>query len=296
MDRLEAMTVFVAVAELRGFAPAARQLGISPSAVTRMVAGLEDILSISLLQRTTRIVTLTEAGARYLESAKQILSAVTEAEANARAQNIQPSGRFVVAAPLMFGRLLVAPLLTEYSKRFKLVRPVLTLGDRLVNILEEGVDVAVRIGVLDDSSLKARHVGKTQRVIVASPEYLKIHKHPKGVSDLSKHNIIQFTGLNPIPEWRFDWKDGEKRFIFQPAFVTNSADVAIAHAEANGGLVMVLSYQVAEQIRSGRLELVLPNAKNPQMPIQIVYPATRLVSANVRAFIDLTIATQQWNW
>jgi DNA-binding transcriptional LysR family regulator len=172
VDRLEAMTTFVAVADRRSFAAAARQLGISASAVTRIVAALEAHLGIRLLQRTTRSVTLTDAGARYLDSARSILSALSDAESSARAESIVPTGRLVVAAPLVFGRREVAPLLSTFLARYPDVTAELTLADRFVNLLEEGVDVAVRIGLLADSSLRVRVVGRTRRVLVASPYYL----------------------------------------------------------------------------------------------------------------------------
>ncbi len=296
MDRLDAMAVFVAVAELRGFAPAARRLGLSPSAVTRMVAALEERLSIQLLQRTTRAVSLTDAGARYLESARRILAAVDEAEGAARAERVEPTGRFVVTAPRAFGGREVAPLICDFLARHPSVTGTLTLDDRLINLVEDGVDLAVRIGNLEDSSLRVRIVGKTRRVVVASPGYLARRKRPRHPDDLAAHQIIQFSALTAAPEWRFTRNGADLRAALRPGFITNSADAAIGHAERGGGLAMVLAYQVVDAVRAGRLEIVLPRFEPPPLPIQLIYPAARLVSANVRAFIELAVATRSWDF
>lgn len=296
MDRLEAMAVFVAVADLRGFAPAARRLSLSPSAVTRLVAGLEERLSIRLLQRTTRSVTLTDAGARYLARARRILADVTEAEEAAQAERSAPTGRFVVAAPSMFGRLQVAPLLCAFSSRYPAVVGELTLADRLVNLVEEGIDAAVRIGQLDDSSLVARKVGETRRVVVASPKYLARRKRLRTPSDVEAHQVIQFTALSRASEWTFAGEEAGRRVAFTPCFVTNSADAAIGYAEQVGGLTMQLAYQVAPAVRAGRLKVVLAGFEPPPLPIHVVYPTTRLLSAKVRAFVDLALETCDWQF
>src|ERR1700724_4441668 len=180
MDRLDAMQAFIAVADLQGFAPAARKLGLSPSAVTRLVAALEDRLGARLLQRTTRSMTLTDAGARYLERARRILADVEEAEIAAQRERARPSGRLVISAPVGFGRLHVSPVLTTYLKRYREVSAELRLEDRMINLVEEGIDLAVRIGHLADSSLVARHVGEMRRTTVAAPGYLKSRGEPKG--------------------------------------------------------------------------------------------------------------------
>ncbi|WP_164020755.1 LysR family transcriptional regulator [Pyxidicoccus trucidator] len=296
MDRLDAMAAFVAVAEHRGFAHAARRLGLSPSAVTRLVAALEERLSIRLLQRTTRSVTLTDAGARYLERARRILAEVEEAEDAAQEERTVPKGRFVLTAPDLFGRLNVAPLMSTFLSRHPGVMGELLLSDRTVNLVEEGVDAAVRIGVLADSSLFARKVGETRRVVVASPEYLAQRKKPQLPGDVASHDVILFTGLNPTPEWRFS-RDGRLSHVsFTPTFVTNSADAALAHTERGHGLTMLLAYQVAESVRAGRLKVVLSKFEPPPLPIHLVYPTSRLLSAKVRAFVDLAVSTCNWHF
>jgi DNA-binding transcriptional LysR family regulator len=296
MDRLDAMTAFMAVADLRGFAPAARRLGLSPSAVTRLVAALEERLSIRLLQRTTRSVTLTDAGARFLARARRILADVAEAEDAAQAERTEPTGRFVVGAPNVFGRLNVAPLMSAFLLRYPAVTGELLLSDRMANMVEEGIDVAVRIGNLEDSSLVARKIGETRRVVAASPRYLARRKKPRTAEDLSAHQVIQFTALQPAPEWRFT-RGGKAHVVaLTPTFVTNSADAAIAHAERGGGLTMVLAYQIVEAVRAGRLAIVLADLEPPPLPIHLVYPTTRLLSANVRAFADLAVETSNWHF
>src|ERR1700748_1407181 len=173
MDRFDAMQAFVAVADSQGFAPAARKLGLSPSAVTRLVAALEDRLRAPLLQRTTRSVTLTDVGTRYLERARRILADVEEAESSAEGERVKPSGRLVVSAPNGFGRLHVSPMMARYLARYPEVSAELRLSDRMINLVEDGVDLAVRIGHLPDSTLVARHVGEMRRIVVASDAYLK---------------------------------------------------------------------------------------------------------------------------
>ncbi len=293
MDRLAAMQAFVTVADLSGFAPAARKLHLSPSAVTRMIASLEDHLGARLLQRTTRQVRLTDVGARYLERARRILSDVEEADGSAREERNRPSGRLVVSAPVGFGRLHVGPVMTAYLKRYPDVACELILSDHLVNLVEDAVDVAVRIGHLADSSLVARQVGEMRRIVVASPAYLKRHGEPKTPQALTEHQTIQF---GPSANWRFvqDGRDIELRP--SPRFASNSADAALQYAEAGGGVTRVLAYQAAESLKRGRLRIVLAKYEQPALPIHIVYPTSRLLSAKVRAFIDLVAETAQWKF
>lgn len=296
MDRFDAMTAFVAVADLSGFAPAARRLGLSPSAVTRLIAALEEQLATRLLQRTTRSVALTDAGARYLERARRILADIEEAERSAQAEHTAPTGRLVVTAPNLFGRRNVAPLMSAYLERYPDVVGELTLSDRNVNLVEDGIDVAVRIGMLSDSSLHIRKVGETRRVVVAAPGYLARHAPLRTPEDLAEHKVVQFTGLHSTPEWRFFVDDQPRLIALSPGLISNSADVAISHAERGGGLTMVLAYQVAESVQSGRLEVVLSAFEPPPLPIHLVYPTTRLLSAKVRAFVDLTLETCEWQF
>jgi len=292
MDRLDGMAAFVAVAELKGFAAAARKLKLSPPSVTRLVAGLEAHLSARLLHRTTRTVALTEAGARYLDRARRVLAEVGDAEANARAEVAAPSGRLVVAAPLVFGRREVTPLMCEYLSRYPAVTAELVLADRLVSLVEEGVDVAVRIGVLEDSSLRVRPVGAVRRVLVASPAYLDARPAIRRPADLKAHASIQVTGITSTPEWRLS----REKVPLRPSLVTNSADAGIAAAEKGLGIVQVLSYQVADRVRAGALRVLLPRHEPPPIPIQLVHAAHRFPAASVRAFIDLAAQARKWSF
>jgi DNA-binding transcriptional LysR family regulator len=296
MDRIDAMQAFVLVADLKGFAPAARKLGLSASGVTRLIAALEDRVGARLLQRTTRSVTLTDVGARYLERARRIVADVEEAEISTQAERTQPSGRLVVSAPLGFGRMHVTPLISTYLKRYKAVAGELRLSDRMINLVEDGVDCAVRIGHLSDSSLVARSVGDMRRIVVASQDYLARRGEPKTPAEIPSHDTIQFGVITAAPEWRFIEAGAEIRVICTPRFTTNSADAAIWHAEQGGGLTRVLAYQAAEAIGKARLKVVLADFEQPPLPIHIVYPTSRLLSAKVRTFVDLVAEIADWNF
>ncbi len=296
MDQLQTMQAFVTVAELRGFAPAARKLGVSPSAMTRAVAALEERLGIRLLQRTTRSVALTDAGARYFERARRIVLEVDEAQSAAQAERIEPTGRFVVSAPLVFGRLHVAKLMCAYLAKYPGVTGELMLADRMVNLIDEGIDVAVRIGHLADASMVVRKVGETRRAVVASPAYLARHKAPKTPSELAKHDIVQCTALHPTSEWSLQTPQGQHDVPFAPRFLTNSVDVALGHVARGFGMTMLLAYQVEALVHSGELEVVLPKFELPALPIQLVYATKRHLSANVRSFVEQVTTTCSWNF
>jgi DNA-binding transcriptional LysR family regulator len=296
MDRLDAMQAFVAVADLQGFAPAARKLGLSPSGVTRLIAALEERLGARLLQRTTRSVTLTDVGTRYLESVRRILADVEEAENSAEGERVRPSGRLVVSAPIGFGRLHVSPVMSRYLARYPEVSGELRLTDRMINLVEDGVDLAVRIGHLADSTLVARHVGEMRRIVVASNAYLKQRGEPNKPEAIASHDTVQFGPTMAAPEWRFVEDGREIRVVTTPRLTTNSADAAIQYAAQGGGLTRVLAYQAAEAIKAGQLKIVLEKFEQPALPIHIVYPTSRLLSAKVRAFIDLAIEADAWHF
>jgi DNA-binding transcriptional LysR family regulator len=296
MDRIDAMQAFVTVADLEGFAPAARKLGLSPSGVTRLIASLEEHLGARLLQRTTRSVTLTDVGARYLERARRILADVEEAEGSVEGERLRPSGRLVVSAPIGFGRIHVSPIMSAYLMRYTEVSGELRLSDRMINLVEEGVDLAVRIAHLPDSSLVARHVGEMRRIVVASPGYLGERGEPKTPEAIASHQTIQFGAMTAQADWRFVADGREIRVACTPRFTTNSADAAIRHAEQGGGLTRVLAYQAADGIKAGRLQIVLEKFEQPPLPIHLVYPTSRLLSAKVRAFVDLVTEVSDWHF
>ena len=296
MDRIDAMQAFVAVADLQGFAPAARKLGLSPSGLTRLIAALEERLGARLLQRTTRSVTLTDAGSRYLERARRILADVEEAESAAEGEQTRPGGRLVVSAPLGFGRLHVSPVMSAYLARYPDVAADLRLSDRMVNLVEEGVDVAVRIGHLPDSTLVARQVGDMRRIVVASPDYLARRGEPKAPQEITGHDTIQFGAMTVGPDWRFIEDNSELRIAVTPRFSSNSSDAAIHYAEQGGGLTRVMAYQAAASLKAERVQVVLQKFELPAVPIHIVYPTSRLLSAKVRTFIDLVTEMADWHF
>src|SRR6478609_4751405 len=293
MDRIDAMQAFVTVADLQGFAPAARKLGLSPSGVTRLIAALEERLGARLLQRTTRSVSLTDVGTRYLERARRILADVEEAENSVEGERTRPSGRLVVSAPIGFGRLHVSPVMSKYLARYFEVSAELRLSDRIINLVEDGVDLAVRIGHLPDSTLVARHVGEMRRILIAAQAYLKRRGEPKTPQAITSHDTIQFGAA---PDWRFVEDGREIRVVPTPRFSTNSFDAAIRYAEQGGGLTRVMAYQAADALKRGRLKIVLAKFEQPALPIHIVYPTSRLLSAKVRAFIDLVVETTTWHF
>jgi DNA-binding transcriptional LysR family regulator len=296
MDRFDDLAAFIAVSELKGFAAAARRLGISPSAATRAVAALEERLGVRLLQRTTRSVTPTDAGERYLLRARGVLAELAEADDMARAERDEPTGRLTVTAPVTFGRLHVGPLMCNFLNRYRKASGELTLSDRNIHLVEDGIDLAVRIGTLADSSFVVRKLGRTRRVVVAAPSYLEAHGIPRTPDDLARHRLIRFSALGGANEWRFADKGREKRLAIAPAYTTNSSDTALWHAEREGGLTMVLAYQATDAVRAGRLAVVLAEFEPPPLPIQIVYPASPYVASKLRAFIDMTRETVDWNF
>lgn len=296
MDRFAAINAFVSVADHNGFAPAARKLGLAPSAATRHVAAIEAWLGVRLLNRTTRAVSLTDAGHRFLDRARRILADLDEAEQMAEGERGEPGGRLVVTAPLVFGRLHVAPLVCSFVKMHHGIQAELLLGDRIVNLVEEGIDVALRIGVLSDSADVARRIGATRRVLVAAPEYLARAGTPADPFGLGGHRLISVTALTPVRSWHFAANGLPCDVPVTPTYVTNSADAAIWHALQGGGITMALSYQVIDHVRAGTLKVVLEAFEPEPYPIQFVYPTSRLLSVKVRALIDMAVATRDWNF
>lgn len=296
MDRFAAIAAFIAVVDRHGFAPAARHLGLVPSAVTRHVAALEAHLGVALLARTTRSVTLTEAGAHYLERARRIMAELAEAEEFAQSERLTPVGRLVVSAPTVFGRLHVAPLMAEFLQRHAGVQGHLLLSDRWINLVEEGVDCAIRIGHLPDSGLVARRLGETRRIIVAAPGYLAQYGTPHDPREVPSHRIIRFSVFEGAEEWRLFRAGVEERVPIAPRLVTNSADAALCAAERAGGLTMVLAYQAREAIAAGRLIRILRDFEPPALPIQLAWPSARLMPAKLRAFIAAAAELCDWRF
>lgn len=289
MDRLHLINVFVAVVDVGGFAGAARKLGISPPAVTRAIGELEAHLGARLLTRTTRVVRVTEAGARYVEDCRRILAELAEADESVSGLHGAPRGRLTVTAPVLFGALHVTPVVTEFLQRYPEVTASCWFLDRVVNLTDEGVDVAVRIGELPDSSLQAVRVGSVRRVICAAPSYLEAHGEPQQPEDLLGHTLISANAVTPAPEWRFK-VDGETRAVrVVPRLLTTTNDSAIAAALSGFGLTRLMSYQVDELVRSGQLRRVLERFELAPLPVHLVHREGRHASHKARAFIDLAL-------
>lgn len=284
MDQLEQLRVFVAVAEAQSFAGAARRLSASPPAVTRAIAALERRLGVVLLLRSTRSVRLTDTGERFLHDCRRVLADLDEAEAAASGVQTEVQGQLAITASSLFGKLHVAAIVLDFLREQPRVQVRTLFVDRLVHLLDEGIDVAVRIAHLPDSGLTALPVGSLRRCIVASPGYLARHGAPRTPQDLTLHRAIGFSFDAIAPE---PWKLRDGR-IGQPRidWVTNTSEVGIAAAEAGQGLNRCLIYQAAEGLRAGRLKLVLEDFEPPPMPVHIVYPAGRRAPAKVRAFVD----------
>ncbi len=289
MDRLENMRIFVAVAECAGFAAAARQLKLSPPVVTRAVAALEEHIGARLLSRTTRTVRLTESGQRFLADSKRILSEVAEAEASAAGTHGELRGTLTVTAPNLFGRMHVAPVLFDFLAKHRGVTGRGLFVDRVVNMAEEGIDVAVRIAHLSDSSLTAVRVGSLRRVFVASPAYLKKRRKIRVPEDLLEHDCIGVDAALGKPVWPFD-EAGSPTSVQPPMrLVTNTADVSIAAAVAGHGITRALSYQVASQVRDGSLVLVLPEFEKALIPVHVVHLEGTRAAKRCRAFVDFAV-------
>ncbi|CAO4182038.1 LysR family transcriptional regulator [Methylorubrum extorquens] len=289
MDRLQGMRVFVRVAESGGFAGAARALAMSPAAVTRAVAALEAMIGARLFIRTTRSVKLTEAGGRYLEDCRRILAEIAEAEAAAAGSTATPTGVLTLTAPVQFGRLYVLPVVTDYLARHPAVAVRALFLDRIVNLIEEGIDVGVRIGHLADSGLTATRVGSVRRVVCAAPGYLERHGVPETPRDLRDHAVIGASNPGTLPEWRFG-PEGRTMVSVHARLVCNTVDAALAAALDGWGIARLLSYQVASAVAEGRLRILLSEDEEAPVPIHVVSPEGRRAPAKTRAFVDLAAA------
>jgi DNA-binding transcriptional LysR family regulator len=289
MDRTDGIAVFVEVADHGSFAEAARRLGRSPAAVTRAVAELEARLGVRLLTRTTRAVSTTEAGERFLGGAKRVLADLDEIERAAAGEGTAPRGELRLTAPILFGRLHVLPIVTEFLDRFPDVRVALTLIDRPVDLVEEGLDVAVRIGALAESSAVATRVGAVRRIVVASPDYLAQRGTPQVPADLQAHAVVAFSGIAGVEHWVFREAAGDASVAIRPRLVVTTAEAAIDAAKAGFGITRVLSYQAAEDVARGSLLRVLPAYEGDDVPIHLVYPGGRHPPPKLRAFLDFTM-------
>ncbi len=286
MDRFQTMAAFVAVAEENGFAPAARRLGMSAPSVTRAVSALEARLGARLLFRTTRTVGLTEAGRRYLADCRRILAEVADADRQAAGIHDAPSGRVTVTASLLFGRDILMPLLLDLLDRHPALSVTTLFVDRVVHLMNEGIDVAIRIAELPDSGLSAVRVGQVRPVLCASPAYLAARGRPEAPEDLGDHETIEFMHLASGGGWSFRHEGQGRAVRTGSRLLVNSADAAILAAESGRGITRVLSYMIAGQRAGGTLETLLDDYAPPPLPIHVVHKEAGQTSARVRAVVD----------
>lgn len=286
LDRVTSMQVFVRVATLGSFSAAARALGLSQTMVTKHVAALEDRLGVKLLHRSTRRLVLTEGGRNYLAACERILAEIEEAEASASLDRIEPRGTLRLNVPLTFGFRQVVPALTKFSLLYPAVSFDLGLADRYVDLMEEGWDLAIRIGRLKDSSLVARRLAACRTIVCASPDYLQKHGTPKTLDDLARHNCLGYTLPSAIGanRWAFG-TDGDIVVPIQGNLRANNGDALLAAAVAGQGLIYQPTFIVSDNLREGSLVPVLRTYPTYEPAIHAVLPSGRQAPAKVRAFV-----------
>ena len=293
MDKLRAMRVFVHIVDAGSLTAASLRLGTSLASVVRQLAALERALGVRLLNRSTRRIALTDEGRDYVERCRRLLADIDEAERVLTDRERAPAGRIALTAPVMFGRLHVAPVVTGFLLAHEAMRAELVLLDRVVDLLEEGFDLAVRIGPLPESSLVAIALGHTQRVLCASPDYLARHGTPTRPADLAAgagtHRVVAFSGLHGGGEWVFRRGGDTERVSVGERFATNHVHAAIDACAAGLGIVRVLAYQSAAAEADGRLVRLLPDWAPPPEPVNLVLPSVRLMSPRIRAFVDWAV-------
>lgn len=288
MDKLRAMEIFVRIVDEGSLTAAAGALGMSGPSVVRALAALERAMSVRLMNRTTRRSSLTDEGREYYARCKRVLAEVEEADASICARRAAPSGRLRLTAPVAYGRMHVAPVVADFMAKYPQMEIELLLLDRIIDLVEEGVDVALRIGNLPDSTLVAVPAGATRRVVCAAPSYLKQAGVPKSPADLADHRCIVFSGLSRATDWSFAGKRSAQVDV-RPALRTNQFDVAVDACLRGLGCGQFLCYQVDSLLNAGKLKRVLAEFEPAPLPIHVVYPHGRHVSANVRAFIDMAV-------
>jgi DNA-binding transcriptional LysR family regulator len=286
MDRFHAMQVFTTVTETGSFSRAAKSLNLSAPAATRAVAALETVVGTRLFTRTTRSVVLTEAGRRYYEDCKRILAELAEAEAAAAGSYSVPQGELSVTAPVLFGEMYVLPVVTAFLDLHPRVTARTVFVDRVTNLVDEGLDVAIRIGELPDSSQSAIRVGEVRRVICAAPSYLEAHGEPLTPEDLIHHRLLVSTGSSMPVEWKFG---GQAPVTLRPAMTCNTTRATVLAAVDGFGITRRLSYQVAPDVAEGRLKIILPDFQEPPLPVHVIHTEGRRAAAKVRAFVDFAV-------
>ncbi|CAN7444005.1 LysR family transcriptional regulator [Polaromonas sp. LjRoot131] len=289
MDKLDSMAVLVAVVQEGGFAAAARRLSLSPSVVTRAVGDLEKMLNVRLLTRSTRMVKVTEAGERYAQDCQRVLGELEEVEKAASGAHLSVKGKLVISASTMYGKIKVNTVVLEYLRRYPEAEIECRYVDRQVNLLNEGVDIAIRIGDLPDSSYHATPLSSARRVVCASPEYVSRHGMPRQPRDLMNHRVISALGLEPGTRWKFQDHLTALQIPVKPRLSTTCNEQAISAAIESVGVARLLSYMVEKHLAQGSLIELLPEFAPPSVPIQALQRQGILTSRKVRAFIDVAI-------
>jgi DNA-binding transcriptional LysR family regulator len=285
MDQLGAIKVFVAIADAGSLSAAGRRLGMPLTTVSRHLAALENQLGVRLITRTTRELALTEPGRNYLESSRRILAELEAASLRVAGERGEPQGELAITAPVVFGRLHVLPVATEFLKAFPRVTLRLLLLDRVVDLIEENLDVSVRIGALPDSSLMATRVGTIIQVTCASPAYLAERGVPSSPRELAEHDCISFGALSPADRWVFPGGKAQQRIAVRPRLIVNTAEAALDAARAGLGVTRVLSYQVARSVADRSLRLILEDFEPEPIPVSLLHREDRLPQAKVQSFI-----------
>jgi len=287
MDRLDELDVFLAILDSGSLAGAGRKLRRSPPAVTRTLAALEERIGTRLVERTTRRLTPTEAGRRLGEHARRLLADYRSAVQEDPAAPLR--GTLRVTAPVVFGRRHMAPLVNSYLDRYPEMRVELVLHDRNLDLIDEGLDVALRIGALADTSMVARRVGEVRRLLVASPAYLARRGTPASPAALAQHDAIFTSGGALAPEWRFRHGGQERTVALAPRLTVNEIDAVLLAAKEGRGIARVLSYQVADDIAQGSLVRLLPDYEPPPLPVQLLVSSARHMAPKLRTFLDLAV-------
>ena len=291
MDTLTSMKVFHTAVTNGSFSEAGRVLGMAPSSVSRQISALEDHLGVQLLNRSTRQLHLTEAGETYHDRVINILQSVEDAAVAVTELESRPRGLLRINVPVTFGRRHVAPFFAAFMQAYPEVEIEATMTDNLVNIIEEGADLVIRIGELQDSSLIARKLANNVRSIVAAPEYLARHGRPHVPDELTQHTLLTYPPGNQINDWHFMVGGTETVIRAKGAIMTSNGDSILKEVQAGGGLAMLPSFMTGEHIKSGRLIAVLSEFVREDVPIYAVYPSSRHLSPKVRAFVDFLIET-----
>ncbi|MDJ0643034.1 MAG: LysR family transcriptional regulator [Erythrobacter sp.] len=286
MDRIQSLEVFVAVAEAESFAAGARTLNLSAPSATRGVNALERRIGARLFTRTTRKVRLTDVGQAYLEDARQILGLLRSADDAASGAATNPVGRLRLTCSHEFGRIYVMPILRDFLDRFPEVSADVVMVDRVVNLVEEGFDLAVRIGSLPSSGLSALRVGQVRRVVCGAPSYFERHGRPRSPDELTEHRMIAISPVSPSREWRFG-HNMDRSVGVNSRLSVSSVAAGIEAARSGWGLTRTLSYQIGPDLERGTLQTVLDDYEPEPMPIHLVHVEGRRATAKVRAFIDM---------